>query len=304
MANLLGDDRAGPLLSVSGAVRVDHEAGTVHELAFVRPASDPVFTCVDRPAGAAPAGAVLVCPPLYVVTNARRETMLARGLAARGLAVQRFDYPGTGNSGGDPAATTFGGLCEVARRLAEGLARTCSGAPVAILGTQFGALVAAAVAASLDDAPLVLWQPAVRGAALFRDGFRAGRMRDLKHPAGASLPASDAAAQLQTGQPADLLGFRVEPGLYQSLQDVVLTDLLGDRPRPALVVQMGPGRTLRGELAAAAEHCRRMGSSVDVSLIVNEESWWFPSVEAPPHEEIMAMTTEWLMGRIRGGDDR
>ena len=50
-------------------------------------------------------GGVVACPSIYqdLFAGYRDEVLLARSLAARGIAVQRFHYRGAGHSDGDVA---------------------------------------------------------------------------------------------------------------------------------------------------------------------------------------------------------
>lgn len=56
-----------------------------------------------------PSWAVVVCPPTLAAfpSNYGREVAAARALAARGYAVQRIHYRGTGNSDGDATEVAF-----------------------------------------------------------------------------------------------------------------------------------------------------------------------------------------------------
>src|SRR5688572_13786249 len=80
----------------------DPQGGFRQETGFF---ADGIFGSRTIPLHVPIRGGVVVCPPLFIDIHrtARLEVLLARELAARGLAVQRFSYRGTGFSGGDDA---------------------------------------------------------------------------------------------------------------------------------------------------------------------------------------------------------
>lgn len=122
-----------------------------------------VFALHDPPAvRASRARAAVLCnpggPELAYAHRALRH--LALRLARRGLHVVRFDYFGTGDSGGDDAAVTLEGMRrDVA--IALDAARDLSGADrVELVGLRLGANVAAlAAAGSSAVGAVVLWDP-------------------------------------------------------------------------------------------------------------------------------------------------
>lgn len=76
---------------------------------------------------------------------------LSRGLAARGVAVLRFDATGLGESPGDFSATGFASWVADALAAAEAM-RPLVGAPKAVAGLSLGGAAALAVAARLPEA--------------------------------------------------------------------------------------------------------------------------------------------------------
>jgi len=114
---------------------------------------------------------VLICPPIlgeYMRTHGCLR-QLAVELAALGHHVLRFDYSGTGDSGGDiQAASVSGWLDEVC--IASGELQAIAGVEnIAVVGVRFGAALAASAA---NDCPaithLVLWDPVDDGSVYLR----------------------------------------------------------------------------------------------------------------------------------------
>jgi exosortase A-associated hydrolase 1 len=103
---------------------------------------------------------IVVGGPQYRVGSHRQFVLLARDLAARGIAVLRFDQAGVGDSGGDPAG--FDRLDEdvalaiaALRERVDGLRRVC------LLGLCDGAS-ATLISAPSDVSDIVLLNPWVR----------------------------------------------------------------------------------------------------------------------------------------------
>ncbi|MGQ0669868.1 MAG: alpha/beta hydrolase, partial [Actinomycetota bacterium] len=140
---------------------VETSTGIRETASFFGSASERLFGVMHTPP-AAPSGGVVVCSPLYAefARNYRREVLLGRALAERGIAVQRFHYRGSGHSDGQPGAMTFASMLGDAAVAAERLVGETGVRRVAFVATRWAALVAAAAAARYDS-PLSLWQPSV-----------------------------------------------------------------------------------------------------------------------------------------------
>src|SRR5689334_12691614 len=110
------------------------------------PGSDGAVVChTHLPRARRAWAAVVICSPLFAeaTENSRAEVVLADTLAARGLAAARFDYRGCGNSGGDPAQLTLASAERDCLLVAERLRAHAGAGVLGILGTRWGALVAA-----------------------------------------------------------------------------------------------------------------------------------------------------------------
>lgn len=111
-----------------------------------------------------PRGAVLLVPPLFHEWQRgyRLFALLADALAARGVAMLRFDYRGCGDSGGDDAQFLPSRAVEDAGVALRWLAARVAG-PIAVLGVRGGALLADRIERSAAQR-LWRWQPVVDGA--------------------------------------------------------------------------------------------------------------------------------------------
>lgn len=110
--------------------------------------------------------AVLLCYPLgHEYLRAHRAFRnIAVALAGQGFHVLRFDYFGTGDSGGHSEESTVDQcLADIATSIEE--LKDVSGRPtISVVGLRFGATLAAKAAANRADVDkIVLWDPVVDG---------------------------------------------------------------------------------------------------------------------------------------------
>jgi alpha/beta superfamily hydrolase len=291
------------------AVRTDPETSTTELAGFLgTDADDRFFGAFTLPNGNA-RGALLMCSALYVEggRNYRREVILARELARRGVASLRFHYRGSGYSDGDPAALTFTSLnADAADALAE-LRLRCPGVPIACLGTRLGALVAATVARSDPAMAVLLWDPVASPAVFFQDAMKARRARgmvaDRQHGESATAEPDP-----YEGGSLDALGYRLPRGLRDSLEGVTLADCMGPAARPIQVVTVVPDYEPAPPAVTAAEVLRTStGSEVGLRRIEGRLSWWTtrdswePDEEHAPTREVIATSADWLERQLAGG---
>ncbi|GAB3135090.1 alpha/beta hydrolase [Tsukamurella serpentis] len=149
---------------------------------YFGPEDRPVYGALHLPSEGTARGAVLLVPPLakkqYDAQRGLRR--LADLLTARGLAVLRFDYYGTGDSSvpsGLPGAVAD--WIESVRHAHDYLAALGAGDP-AVVAVRAGALLAAA--AELTPPALVLWDPVLRGSAFVRSQQALARVAGLERP--------------------------------------------------------------------------------------------------------------------------
>jgi alpha/beta superfamily hydrolase len=291
------------------AVRVDPGAGVRKEVGFFGNGRSRMFASISLPAvGVARAG-VLICSPLQseFLTNYRREVLLARALAARGVAVARFHYRGTGHSDGDGRDITFDTMREDASEAATWLLDTARVEDLGFFGTRWGALIAATVAANAESAPLAIWDPAVDGETYFQEVFRFRTMSRLSRGNGdASRDALDEVEQVGY---ADVFGFAIDRGIFRSASGRRLVEELGWKPRPVMLLQVDRHRHLKNEYTDLVASWDRAGFSVDVRLIQGQEAWWFPGTQFQEaalerSDNMVASTAAWLSNQLLEGEAR
>jgi pimeloyl-ACP methyl ester carboxylesterase len=292
---------------MSNATRTDPETGVVDEVGFFGEGPERMFGALHLPPDE-PSAAVLVCSPYQseFLANYRNEVTLGRALAARGIAAGRFHYRGTGHSDGTSAEVSFGSMHRDALEAMRWFRERVPTGPIAIVGTRWGAVVAASAARSFPRAPLVLWDPAIDGGRYFRDVFRLGRMAQLSdgEPDGNVPAAVDHAARIARDGVTDLVGFQIHRAFYDSAADRDLVAELGDDPRPVLLVQVDLRDRLRAEYADLASRLEEVGFAVDAHVEQGQEAWWFPGTRwqdaavAERRARIDAATVAWLVERL------
>lgn len=209
---------------------------------------------------------VVLCYPLsqeYTYSH-RAYVNLANRLAQAGLNTGRFDYYGTGDSAGDEDDQILADwLGDISATIVEAR-RVTRCRHVALVGLRFGAALAALAAATRGDvAALVLWDPVVDG----QDYLEQLRVRHQE--ALWTLFFDRPAVEPLDERPSELLGFRINPRLYDEISALNLTEMKTKPARSALLVDS------RGDprVAQLAEHYEQL--RVDVSLQhVSEFSIW------------------------------
>jgi len=195
-------------------------------------------------------GAVVLCPPLgheYVRTHWMLR-LLASQMARDGVHVLRFDYFGTGDSGGSsddvPSLDTW--VTNV-RQAAEQLRDESGVDQVSLLGLRMGTILAARAASedrSIDQ--LLLWDPVMEGSSYLKQLRTMHRqMLDLWV---CPMTTEDSESA------EELLGFKFRRSLLEDIEGIRLEQVL---PTDCQTLVFGnnslPGQGLNGEGASIEE---------------------------------------------------
>ena len=278
----------------SSAVRAD---GQVHEEAgwLGRP---PCRVFGVRHLPPEPCGALVVCSPVGGEgdSNYRREVLLARALARRSIAVQRFHWRGTGNSDGDPRDLTFDTMVDDACRAVDALTSVAD-APVMLLGTRSSAFVAGEVTGRVGARALSLWQPPASGQAYFRELGRLLRVNKLAQAAGGTVGTRSLHDELDGEGVSEVGGYQIHRAYQRSMLDRDMAGIRCSGATDVQVVQFG-GSSLSAHIEQSAAAWRATGQRVVTCLIPEHEQWWYAPDDSaedrrPVTAKSVAATADW-----------
>jgi alpha-beta hydrolase superfamily lysophospholipase len=242
-----------------------------------------LFGWCHTPAGR-PRQAVVLAPPLGLDGTRAHWSYrhLAEQLAARGAAVLRFDWRGTGDSAGDDhdpeRVATW--LADLALAIDELKRR--SGAPeVVLVGMRASAALVGHLAADRHDvAAVVLWIPALTGAAWVAEMAKLHKLYlKIVPQAGAPEPGGE-----------ELLGSFVSNATIAELAGI---DLLALARRPAERVLVMDDGALRGG-DKLRDHLTALGAAVDWKRGSGHKFLFTVPHKASVPGESIAAIADWL----------
>ncbi len=286
------DGRPGRLGWVDRRIRSEVRAAT---------GCSPVSTCRHRPSRVP----FLICPPLHAefTRNYRREVLLLAGSSWPRASRSSGSTTGVPETAIVRSDVTFDTMRDDAQESLEHLASACGMEVGSIVGARWGALVAAATASRLPGVGVVLWDPLVEASTFFRDAFRASRIQKLKGGDEPPAPGEDLGVRLKAGQAVDVVGYTIEGGLYASSLGRSLEGELGSSPRSVLLLQVGPLKDVRPDLAGVAERWRAARLDVEIQVIRGEGSWWLvddrrqDEGKSSMTVELVNSTAAWIVAR-------
>lgn len=237
--------------------------------------------CIFHPArGGALRGGIVYIHPFAEEMNCSRRVVAAqaRRLAAAGFAVLQVDLHGCGDSSGDFADATWqawiedvGDACDWLRSRTEG--------PLWLWGLRAGALVAAAVAASiLDLKGMLLWQPVLAGDQCLRQFLRLRVAAEMLEGGRVSTQALE--QQLAGGAPVEVAGYLLSPALAGGLAQAVLSWPSSVERLAIVEVSSRPEAQPTPALAAWLERVCG-GRQPDLRIVNGPAFWQSPGLDCP-----------------------
>jgi pimeloyl-ACP methyl ester carboxylesterase len=192
---------------------------------------------------------VLIAPGLLEERKSAYAVLarLAGALAAAGHPVLRFDFRGSGESGGDPAARRWAHLSEDLAAAREALLRLSRRPSVALVGLRLGAALVLREAAALAPSAVVALAPILKGSTEVRLWRVRSKMR--AELTGSPVPGNSGTDKTSClspdfpGAALDLDGFTVAPEFLDDVARLDLTAPSAPLPAPALIVQVSHRET-------------------------------------------------------------
>ena len=270
------------------------------ETVFMETPDTPAL-CVHRhrPDGPPRAG-LLICRPMIadIDANEHREVLVARGCVGQGVAVNRFFHRGTGDSYGDFAEASFADLVADAELALADLHRDVGAAPIAVLGSRLGALVAASLA-HRHDLDLVLWDPVTVPARHVKELLRM-QMMHLMKVRESGYTASALRAALDEGELIDIFGWDFPGSVFRSLADEL---------DAAIPHSGGSDRSVF--LLTTQDHGEDVGALVPAGVTVERheietrDPMWLANFDLATAEASLAMvdqTVDWVASTLVSSD--
>jgi pimeloyl-ACP methyl ester carboxylesterase len=239
-----------------------------------------------RPEREGPSPGVVIAAPdgEERVWSSRALVRSARGLAAGGCTVLRFDYRGQGESEGDYEKTTLETLVEDLMA-ACGWLRERTGLAPSLLGVRLGAAVGllAAAVAGLELQRMVLWEPVVDTAQYLNTLLRVNVAMQMVAHGRVIKERQELIAAARAGEPVSVNGFNMSGPYIDGLLGVDAAAIASRLAVPTLVLAGGaPPVHLAGH------------SQVRVERMPIVPFWREPKVHVAGAPVFLGKTLEWL----------
>jgi alpha-beta hydrolase superfamily lysophospholipase len=264
------------------------------ETMFLAAQPDPVLAFLHQPSESPSRGtAVMICPPFgwEEMCSYRARRRWSQALARAGFPAARFDFPGTGDSGGNPTdPDRVTAWTAAVNSTAEWLRERTGCERVAAIGIGFGGIIACrAVAdgAAIDD--LILWAVPASGRLLVREMRTYAGVVAARHPAdgrgGPPLPEGD----------SELIGFLLSAETRSELEAIKLTELDVPRATERRILMLGrDGLNADKRLRA---HFEQAGADVTVADTDDYAMLMAHPQEAQTPTATIERTIGWLTDR-------
>lgn len=219
----------------------------------------------------------------------------ARLLAESGWSVVRFDYRGTGDSGGEFGDCDFNSRVRDIIRATEILREKAEVENIGLLGLRLGATLAAVAAKEAGDVRfLVLWAPILSVKAYLDQFLRRNLTMQMALYKEIRTTREELIRRLMGGENVNVQGYSLSGKLYRQAVEVDLVRDYSPSARSALVVNIArDGARPNPQLEKLVESCVRQPDGDYLS--VSEEPFWLEQKYYVPKSEILSeKTIEWI----------
>ncbi len=279
----------------STATRHEPGSGALEEIAYF--GDEPtMWGSTHVPAGET-VGGVVICSSTHaeLLKSYHLELLLARELAARGLAVQRFHYRGDGNSSGSDEDLALPAMITGAEEARRRLETRTGVSPVAFVGVRLGSFPASRLAMDVAGSALMLWDPVLDADVFIREAVRghaiAAMAGDTKRE-----KMADLMERLRAEGTIELIGYQITSRFYDSLAGMNLADLVPTGSR-ALVVPFD-----KADMSPLLDVWSAGGVEVATLEGDNKEAWWLDEqasdTRSTKRELLVRRSADWIVGRL------
>lgn len=285
----------GSLTVPDPAILVDPATGLSEEIGYLAGPAAPLYGVLHR-AGRPGSLGVVVAPPFLMEfqRNYRREVLLGKALAARGIPTLRFSYRGQGHSAGDPAALGFPAAVADTQAAVAHLRARAGVEQVVLVATRLATVVGAAAAEAAAVERLVGWDPIVQGGAWLRELARAAKVQAMRDDEAAPGSLDE---QLTEHGETEVLGSSLYPALHDSVAEVSLVGSAAGLSS-VLLVQFGRPDKIKKALTSVVDEL----AGAVVTGVSEEESWWATrradyfqaESDRPLTRELIPLTAAWI----------
>jgi uncharacterized protein len=224
-------------------------------------------------------GCIVFCNPFgqEAIRSHRLFKVLADRLCRGGYAVLRFDYFGTGDSGGKDDEATLAGFVADLFVAQEELTRRCGSRDLSWIGLRLGATVAARAATDLSTplSRLVLWEPVISGAH-YLDELAEAQALAMEDAFGARcLIDKDLRALLAAEAGHEALGFPITAALRQEIEALRPESVRGIQARrvDAFFCEALAGSAQAAGIAAFDSALRKSNVDLHVNAVKERIVW-------------------------------
>ncbi len=234
---------------------------------------------------------VVIAPPLFEERKSayRALTQLARGLAEAGCSVLRFDYGGSGESGGEAGRRRWEDLAADLDAACAAVRMWSNCEQVTLMGTRLGATLVLTEAARLKPARVVAIAPILKGATEVRLWRLRSKMRS--ELGGVAAPTREKVAE----GVLDLDGFLVHPGFFDDLQKIDLFSEPAPAGCPTLLVQVSHRESAAPDYARLAS---ALGPQAQLACLKAPSFW--ERIENVETNEMQQRIIEFVIGARSG----
>jgi len=243
--------------------------------------NDELFGVYHAPAAEGDSG-VVFCAPFAEEKKCSYRTFAgaARAFAAAGTACLRFDYFGTGDSGGQFSEFSPSRAADDIAAAADEL-RERAGVPrVVLLGLRLGGTMALAAASRAGAESVILWQPVVSGKSFFDLTIKRQMLRK-------QLIGSDA------GEPSagiiDLDGFAVSKAAAEEIRALDCAAAAADSAGPIRLLQISHSVNVSREYQKLAD---ALGGRVSMATVKCPPFW--NRIDLTDTTPVIERTIDWL----------